>query len=264
MRAALFSFFVLALITLSVSAQALTAKETDFLITVKAKDAKFIGTAAGGAQIIIKNRLTGDTLASGVTYGGTGDTDKIMADDIKRDAVIVDENTAKLEFSLEFWEPTPVTIIAKAPLGQAQSMVTVSRDMLLIPGKDYASGNGIMIEIPGLSVDVISPTPNSRFPFDPNVPVTIEANVMELCGCLIEEGSPWPPERFEVEAHVYKGGLYITSITLPYSNEPSIYGTNLKVPVPGHFRIHVTAFDTVTKEAGMDTTTVYLDTPDEE
>ncbi len=259
MRILIFSFFIFALTAVSFSIPSFAGQETNFVITVKARDAKFIGTAAGGAQIVIRNRLTGDILATGITYGETGDTALIMGEDRARDTVLATKSSAKWSFSLEFWEPTPVTITATAPLGQAQSMVTVSEDMILIPGKDYTSGNGIMLEVPGFSVDVISPTPNHKFKHDPNVPITVEANVMKLCGCLIEEGSPWAPERYEVEAHVYLDGRYITSINIPYANEPGMYGTNLKLPLPGSYRIHVTAFDPITKEAGMDTTTVILE-----
>ena len=35
--------------------------ETNFVVTVKAKDAKFVGTAMGGAQVIIRDRRSGDS-----------------------------------------------------------------------------------------------------------------------------------------------------------------------------------------------------------
>lgn len=238
---------------------ALADTETDFVVTVKARDAKFIGSSAGGAQITIRDRNTGDIIASGITYGGTGDTASIMADSRARDAVLVNEDTAKMQFSLELWEPTPVTITATAPFGQPQSLVSVSEDTVLIPGMDYTSGNGIMLELPGFAVDLLSPVPNQTMPFDPEVPFEIRANVMKLCGCKIADGTPWPPERYKVEARIYKDDLFITSIEMPYAGQPGIYGTNLKVPLSGSYRILVTAFDPATKEAGMDTTTIVME-----
>lgn len=259
MRFIILSVFFFALTAVSFTSQALAGPETDFVITVKARDAKFIGTAAGGARIIITDRRTGDIIASGVTYGHTGDTATIMADSVARDTVLVSEGTAKYQFSLEFWDPMPVTITATAPLGQPQATVSVSEDMILIPGKDYTTDNGIMLELPGFAVDVLSPTPNQKFKFDPNVPVTVEANVMKMCGCLIEEGTPWAPDRYKVEAHLYRDGLYISSVEMPYANVAGLYAVNLQIPLTGTYRLDVTAFDQKTKEAGLDSTTVILE-----
>lgn len=255
MRALIFISFIFTFVVNAIPAQAAMNSETNFVITVKAKDAKFIGTAAGGAHVTIRNKITGDVVFDGTTYGAAGDTATIMADSLGRDAVIINEDSAKLQFSLEFWEPMPVTITATAPLGQKQSMISVSQDMILLPGKDYASGNGLVIEMPGFAVDVISPAPNSTYPLNPDVPLTLEANIMKLSGDKIAEGTPWPPERYLVETHIYKDGLYITSVEMPYAGEPGIYAANIKIPMPGIYRFHVTAFDSRTKEAGMDTTT---------
>jgi len=259
MRALLLSLLLMPLLTVSLVAQAQLAQETNFVVTVKARDGKFIGTAAGGAQIIIREKRTGDIIGSGVTYGTNGDDALLMADSIKRDAILMSSGSARYEFSIEFWEPTPVTIEVTAPLGQPQSMVTVTEDMILIPGKDYTAGNGILVELPGFAVDVTSPIPNQKFKMNPDVPVTIEANVMTLAGDLVEKGKPWPPERYQVEVHVYKDNLYITTMELPYADEPGIYSANLKIPMPGIYRLLVTAFDPKTKEAGMDVSTVIFE-----
>ncbi len=255
MRALILSLFFL-ILTAGFVTQARAAEETNFVVTVKARNGMFIGTAGGGAQIIIRDRRTGDIMASGTTYGAMGDPALLMADSVKRDAVLASEGTARYEFSIEFWEPTPVTVSATGPLGQPQNAVTVSEDMILIPGKDYTAGNGIMLELPGFAVDLVSPVPNQKFKMNPKVPVTIEANVMTLDGSLVEKDKPWPPERYQVEVHVYKDNLYITTMELPYSEEPGIYSANLEIPMPGIYRLLVTAFDPVTKEAGMDITTV--------
>ncbi|MCB9990767.1 MAG: hypothetical protein H6867_05240 [Rhodospirillales bacterium] len=235
------------------------AIDTDFVVTVKARDAKFIGTAVGGAHVIIRDRRTGDIIANGTTAGSTGDTKLLMAETQPRDAALVTDGSARFSFSLNMFEPIPATISATAPLGQQQSLVTVSEDILLLPGKDYTSGNGIMLDMPGFAVDVVSPLPNQKFKHNPDVPVTIEANIMKLCGCHIAKDSPWPPERYDVEALVYRDTMLITSVKLPYSGEPGIYALNLNIPVHGTYRLMVTAFDKQTKEAGMDTTTIVLE-----
>lgn len=258
MRILTLSLFFLALSLFSLAPQAFAAQETNFVITVKAKDAKFIGTSVGGAHVIVRSKMTGDIIAEGITYGDTGDTKTVMAQSQPRDAVLVSEETAQFQFSLDFQEPVPVTISAAAPLGQRQSLASVSQDMILLPGKDYTSGNGIMLELPGFSIDITSPMPGQVFDFNSGIELTLEANVMKMCGCHVAEGTPWPPERYTVEAHIYKDGLYITSVTIPYAGEPGIFSSNIKIPLPGIYSIHLTAFDARTKESGMDTVSVTI------
>lgn len=235
---------------------------TNLSIYVKNQDGKFIGTSMGGAHVRIINKMTGDVLAEGTTYGSTGDTEKIMTENKKRDHILIDKDTASLDFSLDIMEPTQITIKATGPMAQPQSLTSVSQDMLLIPGKDYSSGNGIIIELPGLVVDILAPMANQHISFSPDKPVTFVANISKLCGCKIEEGSLWPPERYDVEAHVFFGTQSIGSFPLN-SMGKSQYATNLKVPVPGIYTVTVTAFDRETKEGGFDKTTMVLVSADE-
>lgn len=232
--------------------------ETNFVITVKAKDAKFIGTAVGGAMVVVRDRRSGDILIQGRTLGGTGDTKKIMESGYARDAVLVDDKTAKFQFTLELTEPTPVTISATGPLDQHQAAATVSEDMILIPAKDYTTGNGIMLELPGMAVDVTEPPVNSMIKLDPEKPVKLTASVQKMCGCPATPGTPWDPKRYDVEVRIYKDDLYIMTATLEYAGTPGIYSQNVKIPVPGIYRLVVTAFDRETKEAGMDGTSFTL------
>lgn len=252
----------IAVLLLSAAAHAQTQQEpiveTNFVVTVKAKDAKFVGTAVGGAMIVIRDRRSGDILIQGRTLGGTGDTKKIMEQGWVRDAVAVDDKTAKFQFTLELTEPVPVTISATGPLDQHQATATVSQDMILIPAKDYTTGNGIMLELPGIAVDVTEPAVNSRLKLDPKNPVKLTANVQKMCGCPVTAGTPWNPERYDVEVRIYKDDLYIMSAALAYAGTPGVYSQNVSIPVPGIYRLVVTAFDRVTKEAGMDGTSFTL------
>lgn len=234
-------------------------RATDIAVTVLAHDAKFIGSAMGGAQIVVRDRRTGDIIASGVTAGDTGDTKTIMAESRTRDAVLLNDTAAKFEFTVELFEPTPVTISATAPLAQPQAQTTVSMDTILFPGKDYTSGNGIMIDMPGFAVDVLTPPVNDKQKFDAATPIHVSANVVKLCGCKIESGSPWNPERYTVEAHAYLNGLYVATFPMGYADKAGQYALNLKVPQVGTYKIIVTAFDAKTKEGGMDATTITLE-----
>lgn len=253
------AFLMLIMFALPVKAQGFGDEfNTDIAVTVLAKDAKFVGDAVGGAQITIRNKLTGEIMVDGHTYGTTGNTETIMADPQERFATLSDQDSARFEFSLAILEPTPVTITAIAPIAQMQGAVEVSTDYVLIPGKDYTDGDGIMLEMPGMVVDVLNPVPHEKLDFNPDIPLTITANVMKVCGCKIENDSPWEPENYEIEAHVYRGTQFISALPMQYAGKAGLYETRVKIPLSGSYKIVVTAFDKNTKEGGMDATTVVL------
>lgn len=234
------------------------ATDTNINISVKAKDALFIGEEAGNAYVIVRDKRNGDILAEGQTIGGSGDRNKIMNENV-RDAIITNEKSAHFSFSLDLYAPTPVSIEVSGPYGQMQSMVKASSDYLLIPGKDYARGNGIIVELPGFIVDVLSPELNRKVRFSKDVTIPLQANVTKLCACPIEKGTPWPPERYEVEASFYRGDQLLAQIKMDKLDQPGLYATNMKFQEPGIYRVMVTAFDTETKEGGVDSTTITLE-----
>jgi hypothetical protein len=132
------------------------AQETKLVVRAKAKDAKFIGSSMGGAFVVVKHAETGEILAKGKTAGSTGDTQQIMNTPKTRDLQLSTQGAAKFETTLQLDEPTFVTIEATAPYAQAQSHVTSSTQLWMIPGKDI-TGDGVLLEIPGFAVDVLSP-----------------------------------------------------------------------------------------------------------
>ncbi len=249
---------ILLLIPVLLAAPQAHAEETDFVIRVLARDAKFIGTSMGGAHVMIRDKRTGDLLVEGITSGTTGDTKKIMAENHDRDALLSDDKSANFGFSLDLFEPTPVTISATGPLAQTQSMGRISEDYILIPGKDYTSGDGIVLELPGFVVDIMSPPAGQIIKFDPEVSFNMAVNIAKMCGCRIEKDTPWDPERYEVEAYIYRNNILVTNAPFQYSGNPGIYITKVLVPQDGIYRMVVTAFDPKTREAGMDSTTIIV------
>src|SRR5208337_2989519 len=95
--------------------------ETKITVRAKAKDAKFIGSTMAGALVIIKDSETGEILAKGFTTGGTGNTQKIMIEPVRRGVPVTDNSAAKFETSIDIAEPKFVTIEIYAPYGQRQS-----------------------------------------------------------------------------------------------------------------------------------------------
>lgn len=136
------------------------AMQTKIIVRAKSKDAKFIGSSMGGAQVVVKDSGTGEVLSKGLISGGTGNTQKIMIDPVKRSVPIADATAALFETAIDIKEPKLVTIEVSGPLSPRQSMVTSSTQAWLIPGKDMTSGDGIVIEVPGFSVNALAPMPN--------------------------------------------------------------------------------------------------------
>jgi hypothetical protein len=136
--------------------------ETRVMVRARTKDAKFIGSSMGGAQVVIRNADTGELLASGITSGGTGDTQRIMVDPHLRGARYTDAATAGFEAKLDLVEPTFVTVEVTGPLGQRQSAAKATVQTWLLPGR-HVAGDGIMVEIPGFAVNVAAPRPHETY-----------------------------------------------------------------------------------------------------
>ena len=141
----IFTLFVLFAGLLSYGS--LEAAPTKLVVRAKAKDSKFVGTSMGGARVVVRDAETGKVLAEGLTAGGTGNTRTIMLEPMKRFGRIA-EGAAKFEATID--------IDVEAPYIHKDNMIKSSTQIWLIPGRDMA-GDGIIIEIPGFSVDAVSP-----------------------------------------------------------------------------------------------------------
>jgi len=133
------------------------AMPTTVKVSVKTKDAKFMGTSMGGALVILKNADTGEVLAKGLTSGGTGNTNLIMKTPVARGAAITDEKTANFTATIDIDQPTLVELSAYGPMAQRQAANRVSVTQWVVPGKDITGGDGWLVEIPGFVVNILAP-----------------------------------------------------------------------------------------------------------
>ena len=127
------------------------AVQTKLLVRARSTDAKFVGTAMGGALVTIRDE-TGKVLAEGLTAGGTGDTNKIMAEPRTRFGAITDDKTAGFETSIDIKEPVLVTVEVEAPYGKRPKTVKSSTQLWLVPGR-HIVGEGLIIEVHGFYVE---------------------------------------------------------------------------------------------------------------
>ncbi len=151
---------------------------TKVIVRVTSKDAKVIGSGVGGAFVRITNLETGEVLAQGKQLGGTGDTDRIMVRPHRRGEVLYAASDAaffQAEIPLE--KPTPVEVYTEAPLGYPHAIQKGSKTLTLIPGK-FILGDGVIIELNGLIVNTIGPSPDDRLKGGEEVVVRTEVKML--------------------------------------------------------------------------------------
>lgn len=227
---------------------------TTVVVRTRAKDAKFIGSSMGGALVIIRNVETGEILAKGFTRGSTGDTGRLMNTPQKRYMQLSTPGASKFETEIMLDEPTFVQVEATAPYVQAQSHTTVTTRQWLIPGKDI-TGDGIMLEIPGFAVDVLSPQAHEVTNEDT---ITIRANIVMMCGCPTSPGGLWDSSEYEIKALVKQGGTQVASVPLSFTGKTSTYEGTFNPAEGGAYEITVYAFHPKTGNAGVDRSSVIV------
>jgi hypothetical protein len=159
----------------SFSAEEIT---TEVIVRVTSKDAKVIGSGVGGAFVQIKNLETGEVLAQGKQLGGTGDTDRIMVQPHRRREVLYGASDAAFfQAKIPLEKPTPVEIYTEAPLGYPHAIQKSSKTLTLIPGK-HILGDGVIIELNGLIVNTIEPSPKVGLKRAEEVVVRVEVKML--------------------------------------------------------------------------------------
>jgi hypothetical protein len=243
-------FVLIALLALCLPA-ALAAAETQIDVHVISKGAKFIGSSLGGARVTIHDADTGELLASGVTAGSTGDTDRIMRQEHGRNGQLSTPGAAVYQARLELAEPRRLRFTAYGPLVQRQAANEASVTQWVVPGKDLTGGDGLLLEIPGFSVDVLAPPAHVRLG---GREVEIAANVTMMCGCPIEPDGLWNADGYEVAALIKKGGEVVAEVPLAYAGSTSQFAGRWTAPETGAYQVVVYAYDPALGNTGVDQT----------
>jgi hypothetical protein len=199
---------------------------TRVTVRVVARDAQVIGSEVGGARVTVVNARTGEILSEGLHEGGTGDTQLIMRTAHARDMTIYDtEGTAGFLAELDIAEPTIVVISAAGPLGYPQAIQTASKQMLIVPGR-HVEGDGVVLELHGFIVEIISPEPLTPVPdvFE------VSVRVSHMCGCTIEPGGLWDAEVKEFVARLKADGEVVSRADLEFAGQESMFRGRVAVP----------------------------------
>ncbi|MFT4032842.1 MAG: hypothetical protein QM669_10520 [Siphonobacter sp.] len=229
------------------------SQSTKVIVRARAKDAKFIGTGIGGAYVVIRNDLTGEILAKGITTGTSGNTDLMLKTPHKRYDHLADDKTAKFEADIKLDEPTFVTVEATAPVNRRSSAVKVSTQLWLIPGKPIDE-EGIVLEIPGFMLDILEPQTHqviSQTSLRDNQ-VKLKINLVMMCGCVINKGGVWNSDQIEVKAFVKKDGVPYGEVSLQFASQDNIFEGWLNAKDKGMYEVQIYAYDRITKNTGVD------------
>lgn len=244
----LLTFLAVILIT-----SAAWAEPTEIVVHVRGQGSKFMGTSMAGARVVLENADTGAILAQGATKGSTGDTERIMTDKHETNAVIVTPETARFATTLDLDEPTRIRVRTAGPLAQPQTGNEATATRWVVPGKHVRDGNAWLIELPGLTVDVMEPRAAGHVPAGP---VSITANVVMNCGCPITPGGLWDADVFEVAARITRDGDVWKTVSLTYGGESSLFTGEFQPREAGVYDITVYAYDPRDGNTGIDRTAV--------
>ena len=216
------------LAALGLTAASAEATDTRVTVHVLSHDAKLIGDLAGGCAITIRDAATGRILAEGIQTGGTGSTDKIIRVPWARgEARLNTEGAAGFTTTLDLDRPTRVLVEARGPLGFRTSEFSASRILLLLPGH-HLEGDGIVLELQGLIVNLQEPDPEDRL--EPGATIRIEAGVKLLCTCPIYPGSLWEAADYRVVAELWENGSLLVSVPLTITDRTNVFDGSLDLP----------------------------------
>ena len=241
-----------AVLASAVSCASAYAEPTEVVVHAISRDAKFIGDSMGGVRIILRDAMSGEILAEGLTRGGTGDT-KRLTETAKRREALATPDAAAFRATIEIDQPRLVQLEAHGPLGQPQSAITVTSQQWILPGKHIREGNGWMVEMPGFVVDILDPAAASTIKL-PAADIKLRANVVMMCGCPTSPGGLWDSNRFQITAMIARNGKTLPEQPLAYSGITSQYELSFRPDAPGVYNVVVQAYDATTGNTGVDRT----------
>ena len=151
---------------------------TKVIVRAVSRDAKVIGSGVEGAFVRIRNLETGEILAQGKQLGGTGDTGRIMVQPHRRgEALYGTPDAAFFKAEIPLDKPTQVEIYTEAPLGYPHNIQKGAKTLTLIPGK-HILGEGVIIELNGLIVNLVEPSPKVFLKKEQEVLVKVEVRML--------------------------------------------------------------------------------------
>lgn len=248
---------VLAVATLSSGfSHAIRAEPTAIEARTIARGAKFLGGFQAPVRITLTDADTGEVLARGQTQGTTGDTQRIMGRSAAGEQPMATEDSAVFRAILDLDRPRRITISASGPLSQPQAATTVTSTQWILPGRNLTAGDGWLLEMPGLIVDVAAPTAYQQV--KAGTSIGLRVGVTMLCGCPISQEGPWRAADTEVEAYVTRDGATPQRISLTFDPEESEFVAGISDLRPGLYEVEFRAWAQLSNNAGVARTAFFV------
>ena len=228
---------------------------TAIKIRVQAKGGMFLGPdSSNGAFITLKDVDTGKILSSGFTTNGdSGQRLTAYESNSSFSAIVTpgkpevihwltaSDSTAVYVAELKLTEPTLIEFSASVPLPEAQGNQHILKTEWISPHKNPSPGPGLVLEIPGLWVQPEVAAEGNQ--------VRIRAKVTMMCGCEVNENSPWIPSDFQVSGKV-KNGKMEKSIDLDFSHNSQFF-TEMTLDQKGEYEVEITGYQISTGNTGV-------------
>ncbi|MBC8114281.1 MAG: hypothetical protein H7062_07885 [Candidatus Saccharimonas sp.] len=262
---------------------------TFITVRVQALGGKFLGDDIGGALITVRDAQTRELLATGSTAGNSGTLSSTYAPNASLSTIVTPTpgqptiqwllaadtdsratTTSAFTASLVLDRPRLLEVEAYGPLGGLQSAHRVTVTEWIVPGQNLTTPPGLVMLIPGLLVQVMSPATHTQYSSAActDREMTFQANVAMMCGCPISNApnNPWLPGDFDVSAQVREvGGPDVQRVTLAFdpSGTPSRFTGIYSVPVnttsnPIYYEAIITARQFSTGNVGTGTVTFFV------
>lgn len=238
-----------AAILLVAGASPALADPTEIEVRVLARGAKFLGGYQAPVRVTLADADTGEVLAQGMTSGTTGDTQRILGKGADSGGKLSTPDSAVFRSTIDLDRPRRVTASVTGPLSQPQAAVTATSTQWILPGRSLTAGDGWLLELPGLIVDVATPVAYQSVKAGTIIP--LRAGVTMLCGCPISADGPWRAGDMTVEAFVGVDGGPQQRITLNFDAETAIYGASIRTEKPGLYEVEIRAWMGPSNNAGV-------------
>lgn len=231
------------------AATAAQADPTRVEVRAISRGAKFMGGYQAPVRIELTDADTGEVLARGQTAGTTGDTKRILSKGAESGGTMSTPDSAVFRATLDLDRPRRVTLSATGPLSQPQAATTVTSTQWILPGRDLVAGDGWLVEMPGLIVDLATPLAYQSVTAGTAVP--LRAGVTMLCGCPLSEKGPWRLGDTAVEAYVTHDGAETRRIDLVFDPGTAQFGAEIPDVRPGLYEVEIRAWMGSTNNAGI-------------
>ena len=260
---------------------------TSITVRVQARGGKFLGDDIGGSVVTIRDAMTGELFATGTTAGGAGTLSPSYAANASLSTIVtpgkarstvqwllaVDTNSRKTTTSaftatLLLDRPRLLAFEAFGPIGGLQSAHRVTATQWIVPGQNLSQPPGLVLVLPGLLVQVMSPATHTAFPPSTSpMALDIVANVAMMCGCPISNApnNPWLPSDFDVSAQIREvGGPVVDTAALAFNENdtPGLFARTFHISPnltadPIYYEAIVSARQLSTGNVGTGTVTFF-------